>query len=129
MGPRPWRPCRARGCNALVQRGSLCPEHSAERNAQRGTAHVRGYGAHWQRRRAMWLAEHPLCVDPDGVHEGSVVLATDVDHIVPKRLDGADDETNFQSLCHACHSRKTLREITGRAGGGETPSNLWGIRT
>lgn len=38
------------------------------------------------------------------------LVATDVDHIVTKRNGGTDDQFNLRSLCHACHSRRTLRD-------------------
>lgn len=41
---------------------------------------------------------------------GCSQLATDVDHIIARRKGGTDDLQNLQSLCHACHSRKTARE-------------------
>jgi 5-methylcytosine-specific restriction protein A len=33
-----------------------------------------------------------------------------VDHIEPFKFVGSNDRANLQRLCHACHSRKTLRE-------------------
>jgi predicted kinase len=58
----------------------------------------------------MYLAAHPLCAEH--LRRGQVVMASDVDHIIPKRHGGTDDEANLQALCHACHSRKTSREAT-----------------
>jgi 5-methylcytosine-specific restriction protein A len=118
----PPRPCRHPGCPALVTgQGSRCPQHARAKSqafdAQRGTPDERGYGQNWRRLRKMVLAENPLCADPFNVHEGRPVVATDVDHIRAKRDGGTDDVTNLQSLCHACHSRKTAAEV-GWAGGG-----------
>lgn len=31
------------------------------------------------------------------------------DHITPRALDGSDDETNVQMLCHFCHREKTTQ--------------------
>ena len=46
------------------------------------------------------------------VQAGRRVRATDVDHIRDHRGDWAlfTDRSNLQSLCHSCHSRKTMRE-------------------
>ena len=45
------------------------------------------------------------------------MLATEVDHIVPKSAGGTDAMDNLQALCKSCHSRKTAKE--GRWGKGE----------
>lgn len=67
--------------------------------------------AAWQRVRAAVLARSPLCADPFGLHRrsGQVVLATDVDHVVPRHIrpDLAYDRANLQALCKSCHSMKT----------------------
>jgi 5-methylcytosine-specific restriction protein A len=41
------------------------------------------------------------------------VRATDVDHIEPHKgsWERFTDRDNLQSLCHSCHSRKTLAEM------------------
>lgn len=70
----------------------------------------RGYGARWQRLRRMYLRQHPVCVLCGRP-------ATDVDHILPKRRGGSDDESNLQALCPDCHARKTNQEM--RQGRGE----------
>ena len=70
---------------------------------QRPTACQRGYDRRWQAIRAAILADHPLCAECSA-------LATDVDHIVPRRQGGSDHESNLQALCHACHGRKTAKE-------------------
>ena len=61
------RPCTYLGCGKLLRDGSCrCEGHQAvERkhfDAERGTAHERGYTAAWQRARDGWLRLHPLCV-------------------------------------------------------------------
>jgi 5-methylcytosine-specific restriction protein A len=44
-----------------------------------------------------------------------VKAATDLDHIVPHKGDMVLfwSPGNWQSLCHACHSRKTMMEDGG----------------
>jgi 5-methylcytosine-specific restriction protein A len=105
------RGCLQPGCPELAPSGSsYCPSHQAQQNLQydraRGSPAARGYGARWRRLRAYHLRRHPTCTDPFRVHE-TLVLATDVDHILPRRQGGTDEEENLQSLCHTCHSRKS----------------------
>jgi len=56
----------------------------------------------WKKLRRMKLARSPLC-------EECRRPATDVDHKVSIHKGGHPlDMTNLQSLCHSCHSRKTM---------------------
>jgi 5-methylcytosine-specific restriction protein A len=69
--------------------------------------------ARWRKVRLIFLGQNPFCADPFGDHkkEGrQYVEANNVDHIVPRRdrPDLAYDKSNLQSLCHSCHSRKTI---------------------
>jgi 5-methylcytosine-specific restriction protein A len=41
---------------------------------------------------------------------GRVTLATQRDHIKPLAEGGADDQSNEQGLCHACHEGKSEAE-------------------
>lgn len=104
------RSCRAQGCPAPAVADGYCAQHAAEREQQRqqdrGTPSERGYGYRWGKLRMMVLREQPACVVCGAP-------ATDVDHITPKRLGGQDSRANLQALCHACHTRKTLRERRG----------------
>ena len=118
MPHRPGHPCRWQGCTAIVPAGTAyCAAHQRTVDAQRGNAGERGYGARWRRLRMMFLAEHPLCCDPFGVHGEVPVLATDVDHVVPRAAGGSDEDSNLQALCHSCHSRKTI-SVDRSPGGG-----------
>lgn len=73
-------------------------------DADRGSAHERGYGARWARASGRHKAAHPLCVGCQAV--GRVVAATVTDHVVPHR--GNDrlfwDEGNWQSCCDRHHN-------------------------
>ncbi|OWB24491.1 HNH endonuclease, partial [Xanthomonas oryzae] len=63
----------------------------------------------WRQLRAAHLAAEPLC--RQCARGGRVVAASDVDHIDGDDSNNAPD--NLQSLCHACHSRKTAKENGG----------------
>lgn len=99
----------------------------------RGSSTSRGYDYRWQQARAAFL-RHPdnvLCKDPDRRHAGVYRLATDVDHIVPHRGDQVLfwDRSNWQGLCHDCHSFKTAREDggfgrMGVGGGSKSPQTI-----
>lgn len=109
------RPCSAAGCGVLVHDGSgRCEKHrKAGRQAmdeRRGSSAERGYSYAWQKARAGFLRNHPLCKAHDD--KGEVVPATVVDHIVPHRGDRALfwDSSNWQPLCKRCHDIKTARE-------------------
>ena len=108
MPRRAAHPCSQRGCPALVYDPNerYCAEHKAQRQAEydarRGTAAERGYDAAWQKVRAEYLAEHPICTK---CTERSI----DVHHIVPKRDGGTDDWNNLEALCHSHHSGATRR--------------------
>ena len=123
MPRRAGHPCRWPECTAIVHGAAYCPTHARQvqqqQDAQRPNAGRRGYGARWRRLRLMFLAEHPLCCDPFGVHRASPALATDVDHIVP-RPAGGDDWENLQALCHVCHSRKTIAVDKALQGGSKS---------
>lgn len=70
----------------------------------------RGYGYRWQQARAVWLRDHPLCE-----HCETITIATIVDHVKPHKGDMAIfwDRANWQSLCKACHDKKTATEDGG----------------
>jgi 5-methylcytosine-specific restriction protein A len=109
----PPHPCSHPGCGALAQ-AHYCPDHARERqqryDRERGSASVRGYDSRWRRAREEWLRSHPLCAEH--VRQGEVVAAVVVDHIRPHKGDRALfwDRGNWQSLCKACHDRKTALE-------------------
>lgn len=95
------------------------------------TKRLRGYAG--QKRRAKWLAYHPLCVACERM--GFVTQAAEVDHIVPLFKGGKDDSTNLQSLCKPCHDRKTREDLGWRAlascdpdGHPLDPSHHWNAR-
>lgn len=63
--------------------------------------------------RAALFLRDPLCAECK--RQGLVVLATQRDHVIALAEGGADDETNEQGLCDACHEAKSLAEaLRGR---------------
>lgn len=107
-------PCKQAGCPELVEAGTVyCEKHRKlhpVHEEPRASASKRGYGKAWQKARLQFLAANPLCVEC--LKNGKYVKATDVDHIVAHRgnLKLFWDKSNWQALCHSCHSRKTARE-------------------
>lgn len=111
------KPCAYHGCPHRVPAGvRYCPEHARDQirakteayDDRRGTVTERGYGHAHRKRRAVWLAQHPWCVECE--RRGRLTPATVLDHIKPKSKGGADDESNYQSLCEPCHNRKRQAE-------------------
>lgn len=123
MPDLPKRACPKPGCRHLIDHYTPCPVHGDRKqqrqqyDAQRGSAHSRGYDKRWQASRTRYLAEHPLCEQiktSDGRtlptrHPDRPALAAVVDHITPHRGDQELfwDENNWQPLCKGCHDWKT----------------------
>lgn len=117
----PLRPCRHRGCAALVRGSDFCDKHKGQdrrvlrlAHGERGISgewHSLYHGRRWQELRARQLIAEPYC--RDCAKFGLRTKATDVDHIIPHRGDKSIfyDSSNLQSLCHSCHSRKTIEEM------------------
>lgn len=125
--------CSYPGCHSPVPRGErYCERHKdtgekrdAEAKAraakkrelrrvqQAGNSNERGYTYRWKKLRDRFIAQHPYC--EQCFKEGKIVMATDIDHIVPHKGDRSllYDERNLQALCHECHSRKTATEDGG----------------
>ena len=61
-----------------------------------------------QRARAALFARSPLC-EPCKA-EGRITAATQRDHKVPLAEGGADDPSNEQAICDACHDVKSKAE-------------------
>ena len=98
----------------MVRDVPYCEQHARlvqlQYDADRPSPSRRGYGRRWRKLRAMYLSHHPLCEDPFDLHGDMPPVATEVDHIIPKRSGGSDAWDNLQALCKPCHSRKTAVE-------------------
>ena len=111
----PRTPCRHPGCARLVDNKSkYCEEHLPLHPEYTRSAGKRGYTSKWQRKRKLFLKNHPLCVMCKS--KGKYIEATVVDHIVPHRGNEQLmwDESNWQALCKACHDNKTGNEGQNR---------------
>lgn len=115
MPKRPLKPCKHRGCNALVPGGaSYCQAHEKagsnwKADAVRGNRHARGYGTAWDKiRRRILRRDSGLC--QPCLQAGRVTPATAVDHVVSKARGGTDRDENLQAICRDCHAAKTARE-------------------
>lgn len=76
---------------------------SCARTDRKPSAHSRGYGNAWKRRRAEVLLEEPTC-------RVCGAPATEVDHIHARVLGGTDDRHNLRAICSDCHARKSRRD-------------------
>jgi len=65
-------------------------------------------GRKLQKARDQLFRSSPLCAECE--RQGRVTLASERDHIVPLSEGGADDASNEQGLCAACHREKSLAE-------------------
>ena len=107
--------CSHPGCDEKTTAGK-CPDHQvkakARRYANRESPSLRGYDAHHKRwREAILARDFALCVECGGSGDG---LPMHADHIVPLSQGGAVyDMDNGQTLCHRCHSVKTVTENGG----------------
>ena len=113
------RPCKHAGCPALVRDGAYCSKHrrdataTPDRSEQAQEWHKLYSCKWWKDARMEQLIKEPFCRHCAAA--GVRTPAEDVDHIIPHRGDISmfKDSGNLQSLCHRCHSRKTMEE-TGR---------------
>ena len=111
------RPCTYPGCGALATQGSRCAAHVvAAWSAPSRHATKRIRGRKLQAMRAALFARQPLCEECE--RHSRVTVATQRDHRIPLAEGGADDRSNEQALCEACHETKSEAErLRGRGRG------------
>ncbi|MEG0429008.1 MAG: HNH endonuclease signature motif containing protein [Hydrogenoanaerobacterium sp.] len=112
MPMKPLKPCRHAGCTELTS-STFCTRHMPPLKDVRESASKRGYGYKWAKSRACYLAEHPWCAEC--AKHNRQTPATEVDHKQPHCGDMKLfwDITNWQPICHSCHSAKTAKENGG----------------
>ncbi|MBD5098302.1 MAG: HNH endonuclease [Clostridiales bacterium] len=110
MAQKPLRPCRHPGCPELTRDG-WCAKHKPKQAPRKESAAWHGWYSLpvWtDDLRPAQLLREPFC--RECARRGVRTKATDVDHIRDHKGDWAvfTDRANLQSLCHRCHSRKTM---------------------
>jgi 5-methylcytosine-specific restriction protein A len=116
--------CTYPGCGQTTKGKGRCPKHAGTRNkeidARRRGARQRGYDRRWQKARAAYLRENPLCVKCLDETPPRDELATVVDHIIDHKGDQELfwDRNNWQSLCKRHHDSKTWHTHHGGREGG-----------
>lgn len=101
--------CTFVGCAVLVSDSSgRCADHQRPTWTKRVEATKRITGRRLQKMRADLFTREPLCAECK--KHGRITPATQRDHVIPLAEGGADDETNEQGLCDACHEIKSLAE-------------------
>src|SRR5687767_15367037 len=100
------------GASATALNLSAAPKPLRSEMEAGNAERVRLYhSAHWLKRRAAFLREHPLCVECAAA--GYIVPAIAVDHIDGhQRADWRErfwDERRWQALCSTHHAEKSAR--------------------
>lgn len=113
MAKAPKRLC---ACGKVVQ--GKCPRCTKGKHrqydSQRESSYRRGYGGKtWEAtRKAVFLRDEYKC-QGCGRLVGMRKRDAHCDHIIAKEAGGTDTMDNLQTLCHECHSRKTVLEDGG----------------
>jgi 5-methylcytosine-specific restriction enzyme A len=116
MAQRPKSVCRHPRCGALVDAAGYCPAHEKEavgwNRSHTESSQARGYGARWRKIRLAVLNRDKGLCHCDECQGGKlrVMLAKEVDHIIPKSKGGTDAMSNLRAISHECHKKKTFRE-------------------
>lgn len=100
--PRATKVCLR--CRLPVLRDGRCQAHQLRRGWDRESPRNASRPSDWSRRKARVLARDSFACTQCGGRE-----ALEVDHVVPVSRGGGWEETNLQTLCGGCHSRKTYR--------------------
>ena len=109
---RPLRPCRHPSCTVLV-RGGYCDKHKPKENRSEESKQWHNWynTKLWKDKlRPAQLMREPFC--RECAKHGVRTKAEHVDHIIPFEGDWQlfISSDNHQSLCAACHGRKTAEE-------------------
>ena len=94
---------------------------------KRKSAWERGYDGVWNKgaRRAALNRDKWRCV-MCGQKLFLKKQMAHVDHIIDKVDGGTDDLSNLRSLCHSCHSKRTVKESGGFGNPKHRPAGIGG---
>ncbi|WP_031405286.1 HNH endonuclease [Geobacillus vulcani] len=123
MPAKPLKPCAVPSCPNLTQ-GRYCQDHQHKEQQDKSHRH-RYYDEHlrdqkarefyhskeWQRVRQVALVrDNYLC--QHCLRNNRITSAEVVDHVIPIRVDWSLRLSlgNLQSLCNACHNKKTAED-------------------
>lgn len=122
----PLHLCNHAGCKELVPLNKkYCAKHEKKlpkrqtwsysyRKKIGGKYQLFYHSKRWTRVSRNYRSKHPLCVEC--LKDGRYIKAQVVDHIIPIRTEQGWskrwDESNYQSLCIACHNRKTREDLS-----------------
>lgn len=120
MPVEPKTICTYPACRQLIPSGTggRCEQHKRPARQRqpdtRPSSRERGYSTAWDKASRAYRREHPLCVAC--LARGIVKPSEHTDHVVPHEGDEGRfwDVGNWQALCAACHTRKTIRESGAR---------------
>jgi 5-methylcytosine-specific restriction protein A len=128
MPSKSYRQCHAIGCHKLTK-DKYCPSHVIEEDKQRKEIHkyykenrtdtkeqAFYVSKEWRKLRAYKLQQSPLC--EICLPLGKVTPGDEIDHIIEVKDAWHLRLTlsNLQTLCAACHRRKTREEAKKRQG-------------
>jgi len=116
----PTAPARVCPQGHVVSRPGPCRVCARQADQSRPNANTRGYTHRWYLRARAFRARYPLCGMRPGnrapvlsycAEVGRTTPGDVVDHVVPHRGNMAlfwDELNNWQTLCRACHTRKSM---------------------
>ena len=103
--------CSWPGCPNTIDVGNYCEEHRPQRTSPKKTD-PKYWTTSWrQTQKYVFVRDHYHCQACDRLLSDGQAHC---DHIIPVAQGGSDYEDNLQTLCIACHNRKTRAEEAGR---------------
>jgi 5-methylcytosine-specific restriction endonuclease McrA len=112
---KPKHSCARPGCPILTNK-RYCDQHANLGKRAHRERHSAVYDSPgWKQYSRDFLAKHPVCADPFGLHRGVPVRATCTGHKVAHRGDMRlfSDPANHYPLCNSCNASQACRTEGG----------------